>query len=275
LSTLRVFDQQRYDHLNRARAEVVSRLLAELRVSLGLKTAVDVGCGLGYFSGFLKSLGLDVTAIDGRQQNVEEAQRRNPDIRFLRFDAEDPAIRSLGKFDLVFCFGLLYHLENPFLAIRNLHAMTGKLLLGEGVIFPGDAPTMGLVDEFALDDQGLNHIAFYPTEACLQKMSYCAGFRFVYRLTTPPDHVDYHRRGSTPKVRTMLAASHQLISSPQLEVAPHPSMPIYPWDAQSVAAYTSSVETLRGFSQRPLSEKLRILGHIIRRKVSAQRRAGR
>ena len=274
MSALHVFDQQRYEILNRARAEVVSRLLAELTVSLGIKTAVDVGCGLGYFSGFLKSLGLDVTAVDGRMQNVEEAQRRNPDIRFFRFDAEDPAIRSLGKFDLVFCFGLLYHLENPFLAIRNLHAMTGKLLLGEGVIFPGDTPTMGLVDEFALDDQGLNHIAFYPTEACLQKMSYCAGFRFLYRLTTLPAHVDYHRRGSTPKVRTMLAASHQLITCPQLEVAPQPSMPIQPWDAQNVTAHTSSVETLRGFSQRPLSEKLKILSHIIRHKVSAQRRAG-
>jgi SAM-dependent methyltransferase len=239
-----------------------------------LKTAVDVGCGLGYFSGVLKSFGFDVTAVDGHQQNVDEEQLRNPDIRFLRFDAEDPEMRSLGKFDLVFCFGLLYHLENPLLAIRHLQAMTGTLLLAEGVIFPGDSPTMGLVDEVSSDDQGLNHIAFYPTEACLQKMFYCAGLRFVYRFTTLPDHPDYHRKMSTPKIRTMLAASHQLITSPKLEVVPHPSMPIQPWDAQNVISNTSSAEALRGFSQKSLSEKLKILGHLVRRKVSAQHKAG-
>jgi SAM-dependent methyltransferase len=274
LSVPRIFDQKHYELLNRVRGDVVSLLLAELKEPLNFKTSLDVGCGLGYFSRFLKSLGLDVTAVDGRQQNVDEAQLRNPDIRVLRFDAEDPGMRSLGKFDLVFCFGLLYHLENPFLAIRHLQAMTGTLLLAEGVIFPGDTPTMGLVEEGSSDDQGLNHIAFYPTETCLEKMFYCAGFRFVYRFTTMPDHSDYHCKMSRPKIRTMLAASHQLITSAQLEVVPHPAVPIQPWDAQNVFANTSSAEALRGFSQKPLSEKLKILAHLVRRKGSAQHKAG-
>lgn len=274
MASTRIFDQQHYDPLNSSRGEVVSRLLAEIKMPLGLRTAVDVGCGLGHFSGLLQSIGFEITGVDGRQQNVEEAQRRNPNIRFLRFDAEDPSLRSLGRFDLVFCFGLLYHLENPLLAIRHLRAMTEKLLLVEGVIFPGDEPTMGLVDEGPSEDQGLNHIAFYPTETCLQKMLYCAGFRFVYRFTTPPEHPGYHRSGRIPKIRSMLAASHELITSSQLEVVPQPSTPIQPWDAENVAANTSSAEALRGFSQKRLSEKLKILSFLVRRKASPQRGAG-
>jgi SAM-dependent methyltransferase len=274
LAETRIFDQQHYDPLNRARGDVVSRLLAEIKTPLDLRTAIDVGCGLGHFSALLQSIGFEVTGVDGRHQNVQEAQRRNPDIRFSQFDAEDSAIRSLGKFDLVFCFGLLYHLENPLLAIRHLQAITGKLLLAEGVVFPGDALTMGLVDEGPFDDQGLNHVAFYPTEACLQKMFYCAGYRFVYRFVAVPDHPGYHSKGDIPRIRTMLAASHELITSPQLDVVPRPVASIQPWDAENVAANTSSAEALRGFSQKPLSEKIRTLGHLVRRKVSTRRKAG-
>jgi 2-polyprenyl-3-methyl-5-hydroxy-6-metoxy-1,4-benzoquinol methylase len=104
---------------------------------LGLRTALDVGCGLGHFSGLLHSSGLQVSAVDGRQGNVEEGRRRYPQVSFRKFDAEDYALRELGKFDLVFCFGLLYHLENPMLTIRHLQAMTKTLLLVEAVTFPG------------------------------------------------------------------------------------------------------------------------------------------
>lgn len=270
----RIFDKQYYDVLNRSRGDVVSRLLTEIKEPLDLLTAVDVGCGLGYFSALLHSRGFEVTGVDGRQRNVDEGQRRNPEIRFLQFDAEDHAIRSLGKFDLVFCFGLLYHLENPLLTIRHLYAMTGKLLLAEGVVFPGDTPTMGLIDEGPSEDQGLNHLAFYPTETCLQKMFYCAGFPFVYRFTEMPDHPGYHRKGNIPKVRTMVAASHRLIISPQLAVVPQPSTPIQPWDAENVAANTSSAEVLRGFTQKSLLEKLKALSHLLFRKASSRRKVG-
>src|SRR5262249_7759633 len=160
--------------------------------------AIDVGCGLGYFSALLKSLGFDVTAIDGRQQNVEEAARRHPGIVFKRCDAQSPELVQFGKFDLVFCFGLLYHLENPFLTIPYLLEMTKKLLLVEGVIYPGRDPVMGLVDEGATEDQGLNHVAFYPTESCLVKMLYRSGFARVYRFAPLADHIEYR---DTPRTR--------------------------------------------------------------------------
>ncbi len=233
MSAPRVFDLEHYDALNISRGEAVSRLLLELKEPLGLRTVVDIGCGLGYFSGLLKSLGLDVLGVDGREQNVDEAQRRFRHIPFRQCDAQDSALRDLGNFDLVFCFGLLYHLENPLIAIRHLHALTSKLLLVESVIFPGDEPIMALVDEGQTEDQGLNHFAFYPTEACLIKMLYRAGFSHVYGLHAPPRHPEYRKGKNARRTRTMLVASDNPLSSRLLDRLAEPSTNIAPWDPAS------------------------------------------
>jgi SAM-dependent methyltransferase len=250
--------------LNRSRGEVVSALSAELKEPLALKTALDVGCGLGYFSGLLQSLGLDVTAVDGRSENVEEASRRNPTVKFHTYNAEDPALRALGKFDLVFCFGLLYHLENPLLAIRHLHAMTRRLLLLEAVIFPGDEPIMALVNEGLSEDQGLNHFAFYPTEACLEKMLYCAGFPAVYRFARIPDHSEYRSSTNTRRVRTMLAASPVLISSKLLLRVDEPHMPIQPWDPIDASASANAFGRLKRFVGKPLPQKVEFIKRLLK-----------
>lgn len=226
-----IFDAEHYDSLNSSRAEVVSALLRPLKPKLALNTAIDVGCGLGYFSVLLKALGFSVLAVDGRQQNADEASRRNPGIPFKCCDAQSPHLVELGKFDLVFCFGLLYHLENPFLTIRYLREMTNCLLLVEGVIYPGQDPIMGLVDEGATEDQGLNHVAFYPTESCLVKMLYRSGFAHVYRFQPLANHIEYRSTSNSRQVRTMLVASHAPLESDRVVSVQEPCSPEAPWDA--------------------------------------------
>ena len=247
MSAPRIFDAQHYTSLNTSRGASVSAVLSELIPSMSLRSALDVGCGLGYFTGLLESLGLAVSAVDGRKGNVEEAQRRFPKIPFCQMDAQDPSLREVGRFDLVFCFGLLYHLENPMLTIRHLHAMTQKLLLVESVTFPGDEPIMALVDEGHTEDQGLNHLAFYPTEACLVKMLYRSGFSCVYTLKTRPDHPEYHEVSGKRRTRTMLAAAIHAIQSQQLERLTETSTSIAPWDPNSGASEPDTLQKLRLF----------------------------
>jgi SAM-dependent methyltransferase len=264
LGKVPVFDLPHYGKLERARGDVVSRLLTELKPRLNLQTAVDVGCGLGYFSGFLKSIGFDVTAVDGRQENVEEAQRRNPSVRVVHNNAEDPDLKTLGTFDLVFCFGLLYHLENPLRTIRNLQAMTRRLLLVESVIFPGEEPVMALIDEEIHEDQGLNHIAFYPTEACLVKMLYRSGFSSVFRPVQEPQHSHYHFDDRSRRVRTILAATHEPLSSRHLTKVAETSSPIRPWDPISGIGEENSAQKFRRFAKKSLPEKVKTLKRIIK-----------
>src|SRR5260370_658370 len=175
------FDQRRSLRLINARGEMIRTVVAELRAALGLTTALDAGCGIGFFAQILQECGLSVGAFDARMENVLEARKRFPEIPFEQGDIESPGILALGKFDLTLCFGLLYHLENPMLAIRHLRALTGKGLLLESMCIPGNSTGMVWREEPAAADQSLTDIALYPSEACLVKMLYRARLARIQR----------------------------------------------------------------------------------------------
>src|SRR5882762_3217043 len=162
-----VFDQSHYLKLIEARGATIRRLVNQLKPVLELSTALDAGCGVGFFSKVLQDAGLNVHAFDGRTENIEEARSRFQGISFAHGDVENPEIRKLGEFDLVLCFGLLYHLENPFSAIRHLRALTRKGLLLESMCFPDEEPWMLLRKELSFEDQSLTDAAFYASEGCL------------------------------------------------------------------------------------------------------------
>jgi SAM-dependent methyltransferase len=231
-----VFDNPTSQEFNRARQDFLGQLLPELRRQIGLASAADVGCGIGYFCKFLTGMGFHVVGFEGREQNAIEARRRYPEITFLTKNVEDPDFPNVGKFDLVLCAGLLYHLENPFRAIRNLHSLTGKVLLVESMCAPGIEPSLQLLDEYRSEDQGLNYIAFYPTETCLVKMLYLAGFSYVYGPTILPDSADFRESASRRRERTIVAACVEPVTLEQLKLLPEPtrswdiwSVPLRPW----------------------------------------------
>ena len=204
-----IFDHPAYSRISEARGALLRRVLPEFREKLALRTALDVGCGLGYFSVLLRENGFRVWALDGREENVEEARKRHPEIEFLAANIEDSAVRQAGSFDLVLCMGLLYHLQNPFQALRNLEAVTGRILLIESMCVPEPGPVLLLLDEGSTEDQGLRHVAFYPSEDCLIMMCHRAGFAFVYRFARLPDHEDFQPIWRGMRRRTMLAASRE------------------------------------------------------------------
>jgi tRNA (mo5U34)-methyltransferase len=200
------FDQKEYRALIEAREQTLRRIVKKLKPTLGLSNAVDAGCGVGFFSRTLAECGLNVCGFDAREENIEEACRRFPGIPFERGNIEDRAIAQLGQFDLVLCFGLLYHLENPLQAIRNLRAITEKCLLLESMCLPEEKCTLPLRQEPPQDDQSLTEIACYPGEGSLVKMLYRAGFAKVY-LTLLPNHDDFRETREHAQRRTILLAS--------------------------------------------------------------------
>jgi len=197
--------------------------VADFRDRFGLRTALDAGCGVGYFAELLQQLGLRVTAFDARPENVEEARRRHPGIEFHVADAEELCPQEFGAFDLVLCFGLLYHLENPLRALRRLRAMTARVLLIESVCVPERAPALYLRDEAAAEDQALNTVAWYPSEGALIKMAYRAGFPAVCRTARLPEHEDFRGSVGRKPRRTIVVGSVVPTKDPSLVPADEPS----------------------------------------------------
>jgi len=150
-------------------------------------------------------------------------------LLFETADIQDPSILQLGRFDLVLCCGLLYHLENPLLAIRNLRTLTEKCLLLESMCIPDERPALLLREEPRADDQSLTDVAWYPSEGSLVKMLYRAGFAVVYRVTPLPNHDDFRDTAEHARRRTVLVASSAPIDLAGFRLCPEPREADNPW----------------------------------------------
>ncbi len=252
-----VFDQQHYDALNSARGESLRRLLPDLKQRLSIETVLDLGCGLGHYAAILHENGFRVLAVDGRKENIEEARRRFPHLEFQFADAQDPALNQLGSFDLVFCFGLLYHLENPFRVLRNIANLTRKATLVEGIVYPSPEPAMVLMDENNGLDQGLHFMAFYPSEPCLIKMLRRSGFAYCYQPDKMPRHPEYRTGRDGFRRRTVIIASKSSIESPSLVPWPEPSPEFGPWSMLPLYPVRGICSKAYSFVDRLLYSKAR------------------
>jgi len=112
-------------------------------------SAIDLACHQGWFSLKLREFGFgSVHGIDARQQHADDARliaeaTGTTQVAFSRGDVHglSPAIH--GTHDLVLCFGLLYHLENPIGALRVARALCKRVCLIETQVAPGQT---GVVD---------------------------------------------------------------------------------------------------------------------------------
>lgn len=94
---------------------------------------LDLGAGEGGLSLELARQGAKVVYVDGREHNLAKARfvAEILGIRGIRFLCED--VRNLPgfphRFDLVLCYGLLYHLEAAaaFDLLAKIHEMTSRV----------------------------------------------------------------------------------------------------------------------------------------------------
>lgn len=175
--------------------------------NLSGKRVLDVGAWDGYWTfEAMKRGAREVVAIDDFSDflgKLDESERPAWETFDLCRDAlgYDEKICSrremsvyditqdeLGRFDFVFCFGVLYHLRHPLLAIDRLAEICDEALLIESAILDDYSPYRGglghgygdgqMVMEFYPDEQyGNNDTNFWvPTLNCLGHMVRSAGF---------------------------------------------------------------------------------------------------
>ncbi len=115
--------------LNNERIAVAENSLKEMLETEDLqdKTFLDIGCGSGIFSLSAKNLGASVHSLDfdpssvGCAQFLREKYHNNAaDWTIEEGSALDTEyIGSLGKFDIVYSWGVLHHTGNMQLALEN------------------------------------------------------------------------------------------------------------------------------------------------------------
>jgi 2-polyprenyl-3-methyl-5-hydroxy-6-metoxy-1,4-benzoquinol methylase len=104
------------------------------------KTFLDIGSGSGLFSLAARMLGAKVVSLDYDPQSVactRELKRRyfeqDNDWQVQSGSVLDPAyLSSLGKFDIVYSWGVLHHTGNMWAALENVDmnvAENGKLFI--------------------------------------------------------------------------------------------------------------------------------------------------
>jgi SAM-dependent methyltransferase len=96
------------------------------------KSIADLGCLEGGYAAEFARLGFEATGIEIRQSNFENCLRVKaginlPNLRFIKDDAWN--VSKYGSFDIVFCSGLLYHLNDPRRFLSVLAGVCNHLLI--------------------------------------------------------------------------------------------------------------------------------------------------
>jgi SAM-dependent methyltransferase len=181
------FDAPHYEAITQARMAH----LEELRLPLAGRSVLDVGSGIGRLLDPFVSADCDVTCIDGRESNIEVLRREYPGRRAFTVDVETDALLELGQFDIVFCYGLLYHLADPMHFIKRAAGICRELLLIETCIADAGEPLVKLVRDSIDETQSLHGFGCRPSPNYVKLSLMLAGFEYVYVPLVPPDHPEF------------------------------------------------------------------------------------
>jgi SAM-dependent methyltransferase len=210
-----VFSTEHYQEHNRRRLEH----LASLDLNLAGLSVLEVGAGIGDHTHFFLERGCKVFSTDARRQNVEVLRRRHPNLRTAVLDVDNPPLNFDEQFDVVYCYGLLYHLSDPSAALAFMARCCRRLLLLETRVSPGDTELVhACAEDPCVPSYSFAGTGCRPTRPWVFR-ELQRHFPFVYVPLTQPNHEEFpidwnaEERGGGP-TRSVFVASKQAISNP-------------------------------------------------------------
>jgi hypothetical protein len=185
--------------INRARQEH----LASIGLDLNNKRILEVGAGIGLHTDFFLNLKCDVTVTDGNKENVSEIRRRHPTLRSEVLDLElNESLSNLGSYDLVYCYGLLYHLKNAESALARLAEVCSGQILLETCVSLGQHEEIIYLQDFISNNQAVSGIGSRPTRIWVQN-KLKEYFGYAYIPITQPDHPDFPLNWDCPNTNLL------------------------------------------------------------------------
>lgn len=208
--------------IHATRLEMVDRAVrSHFGARLHEVRAIDVGCHEGFYTMAAASMGVrHVLGVDVRGSSLRKARFISSalglhNVSWLESNCENLNPEQHGVFDLTLFLGILYHLENPMLALRNISALTNELCVIETQVVDeveGAAEwgwrewtrpyhgVLALIDESGEyyagnTEAGASPLATCPSPKALTFMLRQAGFRRVETIEPPPGAYEQHARG--------------------------------------------------------------------------------
>jgi hypothetical protein len=139
--------------------------LATLGVKIAGRSVLEIGAGIGDHTSFFIDRGCAVTATDARPDNLAVLSRRYPGVRTLLFDADGPAPGELSAHEVVYAYGVLYHLRRPAQGLTTLANLCSAMLLLETCVSYGDESSVNLVIEDPADPTQVRLWAWLPSNS--------------------------------------------------------------------------------------------------------------
>ncbi len=225
-------DRVRADFRSDAYLRINARRLEHL-ASLGLplreKRVLELGAGIGDLTGFFLDRGCEVVSVEGREMNAalyREQHRGEPKARVIVDDLNAPTPLD-DRFQIVFSYGLLYHLADPQPCLDWMCQHCSDLLILSTCVTASDQGTTHPADEDAsYHSQALDGRACRPTRQWVyNRLS--AHMPHVYTTLTQPAHeefpLDWRNPGAnaTGLIRAVFIASRAPLDLPTLRTGVH------------------------------------------------------
>ena len=114
---VRTLDEEDPSHGTRLR-RFIQAVSDSARRPLGELRVLDLACLEGMFAVELARMGASVVGIEGREANVAKARLAKEVLGLENLEFHQDDVRNLseeryGRFDVVLCLGILYHLNPP------------------------------------------------------------------------------------------------------------------------------------------------------------------
>lgn len=180
-------------------------------------SALDLASHQGWFSMHLAQLGCSqVTGLEPREGHVADSRLMMralglESVSFVQSDIEHIDQAGVEPADIVLMLGLLYHLENPVLAIRAAHRYCRRVCLIETQVGPhlsgpldwgsyefvrpiqGCFSVIDETDETHGPEASTGGICLAPSAPTLVWIMQKVGFRDVALIEPPADGYEQHR----------------------------------------------------------------------------------
>jgi tRNA (mo5U34)-methyltransferase len=207
--------------IHTTRLEMVNRFVGQhFAGRIGQIRCLDLGCHEGFYSVSMARAGMrSVRGVDVRESSLEKARFIAEALQLTNVSFGQGNLENLDlqgqTFELTLFLGVLYHLENPMLCLRNIAKATGEVCIVETQVADEVKGTtewgsrnwtrpyhgvLALIDESGeyyndRPETGATPIAMCPSPMALHTMLRHAGFRKTEIIEPPHGAYEQLARG--------------------------------------------------------------------------------